>query len=78
MTNAWGRSRPLFFILSYYKMETIMARRNPHRACYTKKRKSKKLKNSDRWERNNRPWDHGTERESQSGYSLYRLGKGWV
>ena len=55
-----------------------MSRRNPHRACYTKKRKSKKLKNSDRWERNNRPWDRGTERESQSGYSLYRLGKGWV
>ena len=26
MTNAWGRSRPLFFILSYYKMEAIMAR----------------------------------------------------
>lgn len=31
-------------------------RRNPHRACYTKKRKSKALVNRDRWERNNQPW----------------------
>ncbi len=22
--------------------------------------------------------DHGTERESTSGYSLYQIGKGWV
>jgi len=31
-------------------------RRNPHRACYTKKRKSKTLANRDHWERNNQPW----------------------
>ena len=34
-------------------------RRNPHRACYTKKRKSEKLRNRDRWERNNQPWFGG-------------------
>lgn len=31
-------------------------RKNPHRACYTRKRKSAKLRNYDRWCRNNQPW----------------------
>ena len=31
-------------------------RRNSHRACYTRKRKSMKLRNYDRWCRNNQPW----------------------
>ena len=34
----------------------VQGRRNPHRSCYTKKRKSEKLRNRDRWDRNNQPW----------------------
>lgn len=34
----------------------IGGRRNPHRSCYTRKRKSQKLRNYDRWCRNNQPW----------------------
>ena len=33
-----------------------MKRHNPHRACFTKKRKSRKTKKADKLARQNRPW----------------------